>query len=315
MPAAEKAGYLVVYTNLWELEIDPATALVSEFYRVIEPKGFAKVWASLNEPISLKKFKASGKIPGVGEGAIEADLSDIKRITGTLLMEAMQTYDKKKIKMVLVIDEAQVIAYEENSHFAHALRAALDVRKESIKVIFAGSSEATLRRMFGVASEPFYNWAPLESFDLLGEDFVKAMVEKVNKISKFPLTMADAIFAFEQLKNTPEFFRRYIEYYLNNPAQGTKLAIENTKNKVFSDKNFQKQGNTLLPADMVILLMIAHGKKDIYSQHALAKLSESLGIEGNVNKNTIQNSLRRLEKKNLVTKIDYGTYQFRQLTH
>ena len=315
MPAAEKAGYLVVYTNLWELEIDPATALVSEFYRVIEPKGFAKVWASLNEPISLKKFKASGKIPGVGEGANEADLSDIKRITGTLLMEAMQTYDKKKIQMVLVIDEAQVLAYGENSHFAHALRAALDVRKESIEVIFAGSSEATLRRMFGVASEPFYNWAPLESFDLLGEDFVKAMVEKVNKISKFPLTMADAIFAFEQLKNTPEFFRRYIEYYLNNPDQGTKLAIENTKNKVFSDKNFQKQWNTLLPADMVLLSMIAHGKKDIYSQHALAKLSESLGIEGNVNKNTIQNSLRRLEKKNLVTKIDYGTYQFRQLTH
>ena len=29
IPAAEKAGYLVVYTNLWELEIDPATALVS----------------------------------------------------------------------------------------------------------------------------------------------------------------------------------------------------------------------------------------------------------------------------------------------
>lgn len=143
IPAAEKAGYLVVYTNLWELEIDPATALVSEFYRVIEPKGFAKVWASLNKPINLKKFKASGKIPGVGEGAIEADLSDTKRITGTLLMEAMNTYDKKKSKMVLVIDEAQVLAYEENSHFAHALRAALDVRKESIKVIFAGSSEAT----------------------------------------------------------------------------------------------------------------------------------------------------------------------------
>lgn len=310
IPAAEKAGYLVVYTNLWELEIDPATALVSEFYRVIEPKGFAKVWASLNEPISLKKFKASGKIPGVGEGAIEADLSDTKRVTGTLLMEAMKIYDKKKIKMVLIIDEAQVLAYEENSHFAHALRAALDVRKESIKVIFAGSSEATLRRMFGVASEPFYNWAPLESFELLGEAFVKAMVEKVNRISKFPLTIEDAIFAFEQLKNTPEFFRRYIEHYLSNPDQGTELAIENTKNKVFSDKNFRKQWNTLLPADMVILSMIAHGKKDIYSQHALAKLSESLGIEGNVNKNTIQNSLRRLEKKNLITKIDYGTYQF-----
>ena len=29
IPAAEKMGYHVVYTNLWELEIDPATALVN----------------------------------------------------------------------------------------------------------------------------------------------------------------------------------------------------------------------------------------------------------------------------------------------
>jgi hypothetical protein len=46
------------------------------------------------------------------------------------------------------------------------LRASLDGRKQNIKVVFAGSSEATLRRMFGRSTEPFYNWAPLEPFDL-----------------------------------------------------------------------------------------------------------------------------------------------------
>lgn len=310
IPAAEKAGYVVVYTNLWELEVDPATALVTEFYKMVEPKGFAKVWEKLNTSINIKRFKASGKIPGLGEGAVEADLLDPKRTTGTLLMEAMNSYDRKKVKMVLIIDEAQVLAYEENSHFAHALRAALDIRKEGIKVIFAGSSEATLRRMFGVASEPFYNWAPLEPFELLGDEFVKAMVEKVNNISKFPLAFNDAMQAFEQLKNTPEFFRRYIEYYLSNPEQGSEVAAVNTKNKVFNDKNFKRQWSSLLPADTVVLSMIADGKKDLYGQLALKKLGESLGIEGNANKMTIQNSLRRLEKKNLITKMEHGIYQF-----
>ena len=98
--------------------------------------------------------------------------------------------------MILVIDEAQVLAYEENSHFAHALRAALDVRKERIKVIFAGSSETTLRRMFGVASEPFYNWAPLEPFELLGDEFVLAMVQRVNNISKYPITVDESLESF-----------------------------------------------------------------------------------------------------------------------
>ena len=40
IPAAKEAGYIVVYSNLWELEIDPATALAYEFYKVVEPKGF-----------------------------------------------------------------------------------------------------------------------------------------------------------------------------------------------------------------------------------------------------------------------------------
>ncbi|HFD8252101.1 TPA: hypothetical protein ACMWW0_003241 [Legionella pneumophila] len=310
IPAAEKAGYIVVYTNLWELEIDPATALVSEFYKMIEPKGFARLWSNLNKPINIKNFKASGKIPGLGEGSLEADLSDPKKLTGTLLMEAMSAYDRKKLKMVLVIDEAQVLAYEENSHFAHALRAALDVRKDTIKVIFAGSSETTLRRMFGVASEPFYNWAPLEPFELLGKDFVVAMVERVNKISKFPLSIEDAIEAFDKLKNTPEFFRRYIEYYLSNPEEGSKTALEYTQNKVFSDKNFKRQWDALLPADKVVLSMIAHGIKDLHGQMAMKKIGDTLGIGNNVNKNTTQNALRRLSNKNLITKVEYGTYQF-----
>lgn len=308
IPAAEKKGYVVVYTNLWELEVDPATALISEFYKMVEPKGFRKFWEDLNTPINIKKIKASGKILGIG-GAVEADIADSKKIIGTLLMEAMNAFDKTKYQMILVIDEAQVLAYEENSHFAHALRASLDIRKERIKVVFAGSSETTLRRMFGVASEPFYNWAPLEPFELLGKEFVAAMVERVNKISKFPLTFEAALYAFEELKNTPEFFRRYIEHYLTNPEEGSPSALEFTKNKVFSGENFKRQWDALLPADKVVLQMIANGVNDLHGKTSMQKLSEALGIDS-ISKNTTHNSLRRLANKNLITKIDFGLYQF-----
>lgn len=229
-------------------------------------------------------------------------------------MDAMNVYDQKKTKLVLVIDEAQVLAYEENSHFAHALRAALDVRKDTIKVIFAGSSETTLRRMFGVASEPFYNWAPLEPFELLGKDFVVAMVERVNKISKFSLILDDALDSFDKLKSTPEFFRRYIEYYLSNPESGSHSALEYTQNKVFSDKSFQRQWEGLLPEDKVILSMIAHRIKDLYGQVAMQKIGDTLGVANNINKNTTQNALRRLSNKNLITKVEYGIYQFEDET-
>jgi len=307
IPVAKTKGYLVVYSNLWELEVDPATALVYELYKMVAPKGLSKLWTRLRRPV--KKIKAGGKITGMGEGTIEADFIDAKQVSGSLLMEAMDAFDRTKQKMILIIDEAQVLAYAENAHFAHALRAALDVRKERIQVIFAGSSEATLRRMFGVASEPFYNWAPMEPFVLLDRDFVNAMVKKVNHICKFPLSIVEAVEAFHQLKNTPEFFRRYIESYLTNPESGSETALALTKSRVFSDKNFKQQWETLLPADRAILQMIAQGLNDLHGQETMQKLEQVLGIES-IDKNTTQNALRRLSNKNIITKIEYGKYQF-----
>ena len=308
IPIAQAKGYLVIYTNLWDLEIDPATAIISELYKAIEAKGFDKILARLKGPVN--KIKASGKIPGIIEASLETELANNKKMTSTLLMEAMQAFDKTNYQIILVIDEAQVLAYQENAHFAHALRSALDVRKDRIKVIFAGSSETTLRRMFGVSSEPFYNWAPLEPFELLGRTFVEAMVKQVNSISQYPLALYDALEAFSQLKNTPEFFRRYIEYYLTHPLDGTEVALIATKNKVFNDQNFKQQWDALLAADQVILTMIAKGVTDLYGKKTLQQLGAELGIGDSVNKNTTLNALRRLASKNIVTKMEHGIYQF-----
>jgi hypothetical protein len=44
------------------------------------------------------------------------------------LREVLKQLDRQKRPLVLVIDEAQVLARAEHSDFSHALRAALDVR-------------------------------------------------------------------------------------------------------------------------------------------------------------------------------------------
>ena len=56
--------------------------------------------------------------------------------------------------------------------------------------------------------------------------------------------------------------------------------------------------------------MIAQNVVDLHGKIAMQQLAMALGIAGGVNKNTIQNALRRLTSKNIVTKIDYGIYQF-----
>ena len=56
--------------------------------------------------------------------------------------------------------------------------------------------------------------------------------------------------------------------------------------------------------------MIANGINDLHGQIAMKKIGEALGIGNHINKNIPQNALRRLSNKNLITKLEYSTYQF-----
>ncbi|MCK9213575.1 MAG: hypothetical protein M0P52_03775 [Rhodoferax sp.] len=163
--------------------------------------------------------------------------------------------------------------------------------------------------MFGRSTEPFYNWAPLEPFELLGIEFVKAMVSKVNQLSRYPLTDEDALAAFVALHNTPEFFRRYLNRYLAYAELGAQAALEDTQMHVFNGANFNDVWKKLLPADQEVLKLLAQGVTELHSEPARMRLGSALGLDKPVNKNTPQHSLRRLQEENLVAKLDYGDYQ------
>jgi hypothetical protein len=182
-------------------------------------------------------------------------------------------------------------------------------RKQNIKVVFAGSSETTLRCMFGRSTEPFYNWAPLEPFELLGEEFVRAMVRKVNRLSKYPLVEKDALAAFDALRRTPEFFRRYLNRYLAYADLGARAALLDTEAHVFSDANFVNTWNRLLPADRELLRLITSGVTDLFSESSRRQLGAALGLDVVVTKNVPQQALRRLQEADLVLRMDYGDYR------
>jgi len=245
----------------------------------------------------------------MAEGSLEAELQGKDAGVVPQITELIRGFNRPNRRMLLVLDEAQVLAEPTHSDLTHSLRASLDGRKQNIKVVFAGSSEATLRRMFGRSTEPFYNWTPLEPFELPGEDFVRAMVRKVNGLTKYALTLKHALTAFEALKRTPEFFRRYLNRYLTHADLGAMAALDDTKLHVFNDANFVNVWNGLLPADREVLRLIMGGITDVFSESSRLGLGQALGLDQAATKNVPQQSLRRLQEMELVLRIDYGKYQ------
>jgi hypothetical protein len=307
IPAAQKSGLLTAYLNLWDAREHPRGALISALARAGSPRGLSALIKKLKTP--LKKVKASAKLSGIAECSLEAELTEDPRIAGPALSELLRSFDRADRTLLLVLDEAQVLASPVHSDLAHSLRAGLDIRKQTIKVIFAGSSESSLRRMFGRATEPFYNWAPIEPFERLGAEFVIAMTHKVNQLSRYPLSASEALHAFEALKRTPEFFRRYLQRYLAHAELGPRAALDDTFAQVFNDSGYRTAWGRLLPADKAVLRALAQGVNDLHSLPARNRLGEELGLGKAAPLDTPKNALRRLQKDELVVKLEYGHYQ------
>lgn len=309
LPAAVNAGYLAAYTNLWDASEHPGQALATAILLATQPKGLSRFWAALRAPISM--LKSSGKLPLGIEGSLELDLSDKERVAVPAIQAALQTTDRSRKRLLLVIDEAQVLAAPQHGSVAYALRAGLDIRKPAIKVLFAGSSESALREMFSRSSAPFYNWAPLDPFPLLGREFVVAMVRQLANVAKHPLRLADALKAFEALKETPEFFRWYIERYALYQHQGPEEALRYTQARIHDDAGHSKVWRELNRADRAVLWLAARGVQDLYGVPALKQLQQALGAS-EVSMSTPRTSVRRLTsaKRQLLARVDHGTYRF-----
>ena len=307
VPAAQKSGLLTAYLNLWDARDHPRAALIGALARAASARGLAATIKKLRTP--LKKVKASAKVSGIAEGSIEAELADDPKIAASALSDLLRSFDRAERRLLLVLDEAQVLASSTHSDLAHSLRAALDIRKQTIKVVFAGSSESSLRRMFGRATEPFYNWAPIEPFERLGAEFVTAMTHKVNELSRYPLSERESLRAFEALKRTPEFFRRYLQRYLAYAELGSRAALDDTLTHVFNDSGYSTTWKRLLPADQAVLRALAQGVSDLHSLPARKRLGEELGLGKAASLDTPKNALRRLQKEELVVKLEYGHYQ------
>lgn len=309
LPAALRAGYQAAYTNLWEDTDHPGQALATAIVLAVQPKGLGKFWADLNTPI--RKLKGTGKLPLGVEAGLELDLADKEKAAVPAIQAALMAADKSGERLLLVIDEAQVLASPEHSAVAHSLRAGLDIRKAAIKVLFAGSSEAALRQMFSRAAAPFYNWAPLEPFPLLGRAFVEATVQQLDSVAKNPLSLDYALHAFAALQETPEFFRWYVERYLMYQQQGPEQALQVTLARVHDDTGFARTWKELGRADRAVLLLAARGVQDLYSAPALRQLQELLDAP-DLTASAPRTSIRRLTgaRLQLMARVDHGAYRF-----
>ena len=311
-PAAASRRYLVIYCNLWASRHDAALELRDAIQSALEPPGVLnRLRRAAQTPV--KKLKISGKSPVLGEASAELDLDNRKPNDTTAIREiskGLEQLNAGKRRVLLLIDEAQILADSRHEALASALRASLDTKKDRIKVIFTGSSEDALRRMFGDQSLPFYRWAAIEPFPLLGEDFVGHLVATFAVISKFSLPIDAALQAYRVLGEVPEYMRLFLDKLAANPFQEVSGALASTQKQIVMDAGYPERWRAMTPTDRALLVLIASGGQDLHGVEArreIARLTSRTAKE--VAPTTVANSLRRLLLQDLIARTGHGQYR------
>jgi hypothetical protein len=161
-------------------------------------------------------------------------------------------------------------------------------------------ADATGFGLFRILERGRYRWCPLRSCTISGAIRPELLAG-----------LDDALKAFAALRETPEFFRWYIERYLIYQHQGPAQALRYIQARIHDDTSYTKIWKELNRADRAILLLAARGVQDLYGVHALEQLKDLMGSP-NVTVSAPRTSLRRLTspKQQLLARVDHGAYRF-----
>jgi hypothetical protein len=312
-PAAEKAGFLVAYSDLWQTRLSPGIALIRGLEEALEPKTLTqKAWTKLQEPV--KKVKAKGDLGGL-KGELEVELADPKKEATDMALRIEELIGKLVTKkpLLLLVDEAQELARtRENELIATALRTALAKHRDRMRVVFTGSSRSQLSHVFSNTDAPLYTvgGGAVQDFPLLGRELIEFVAKKFFSSTRRALD-ADALWnAFQGFHQQPEPLLEAVVTMMMDPSISLAKACALERANQDRDENHESTWASLddLQRHLVELFADKPTAKP-FSTEVRKRLAKAMGLNA-IESVTIQYALRRLAEKTIVAKSARNLYVF-----
>lgn len=290
-PYAEKHNWEVFYFSFLDVGDKPRSIFTNALIEFAENIG-----AITNRDSLCSRIKKVGASVASVEANIELAHKkptqyDVKKIIASLA---------KSHRVLLLLDEVQTLAkFSNNEKFVASLRTALDLHKDSIKVIFTGSSREGLRQMFSQSNAPFFHFGQNLPFPELGREFTDHLAAVFHQVTQRKLNVDDLWHAFHSMGNVPQLARSLVERLALYPNQ----TISETKNQlladIYNDRTFVETWENASTLEKLLLREIANESTGLFSEPVRVNLAKQLGVE-TLGVPTVQSALRTLQKKLLV---------------
>jgi len=293
-PIAEEKGWNVFYFSFLDASDKPSI----KFKRALEE--FIKHRGVMSKVKNAVK-KVAKVAAGVGKVKAELEFSkenpaeqlDVKELLGIL---------SKSKKTLLLMDEVQALASsKKNDIFIASFRTALDMYKDNLKVIFTGSSQAGLRKMFSEAKAPFFHFGQNLSFPELNKEFTDHLSTVFKKISSKDINKENLWEIFLEMNKVPLLARSLVERMALNPNLSLDEAKHELITEVFGNREFEEKWKALSEIEQLLLLKIANKNEHIFSLETRNQLALTLN-QAEIPAHTLQAAIKKLIRKGIIGK-------------
>ncbi|MDP9083824.1 MAG: hypothetical protein M3N50_08665 [Pseudomonadota bacterium] len=225
VPLAEQAGLLAVYCDCWQDRLDPLGSIIFALESAIEAIEVPTSKPRRRLQTEVTKLGAAGfsiEFGGEPKGRPpESPYFKIDWLLGRLIARA-------KRPVFLIIDEVQGIGeHKEGERIAGALRTALTRHEKAVRVLFTGSSETQLTKMFAQARASLYQFAARVAYQPLDADFVAHVAHRFREATKRKLDDARGLEILELLGNQPEAYLSVVQVPLARADRSLDDGLEN----------------------------------------------------------------------------------------
>jgi hypothetical protein len=309
MPAAEQAGYTVIYVSLWETKDEPEAVLLDAIQQAAEGRGLL--------PAIRRGLGRPGSKIGIGAHAAtvgaQASWEQGTAKEGNLLLELrrwMELLAQKQKPTLLLVDEIQSLADEKRyGALVAALRSALDKHNDKIKAVFTGSSSDGLQRMFQKERAPLFQFSQQIPFPQMDRGFVQHMLRAFTHATQRKLNEEDAWQSFVSLELVPEHFRTMMAAMVQTGSTDIGMALAQVKIAIREPAEFPSRWRSLRPIDQAVLIILATGWRP-YTKESRQLIAQILEVATDgITASTIQKSLKRMSAKGIIASIGSREYQ------
>lgn len=303
-PAAQAAGLLPVYADLWLHKAAPLAAINHALEEALDdaqvPAGNLRRLAQT----PVRKLGLLGASIDLGDEPQRRSLPEEPALRLDALVSRLAARHGGQI--LLMLDEVQTLAdAADGAALIASLRAVLHKRRGEVCAVFTGSSQEALARLLTSAGAPMYEFAQIIDFPFLGDEFLLLLAAHFARVHPGKtLALDDLRAGFAQIGGKPALMRDLVRAMSAEGITDVARGIENYLDSGHQVAIWLALLNSLDAFEQGVLLAVANGQAPL-ARATLHSLAAIPGARPTIAR--VRTAIEKLKRSGILTKGAAGT--------